>query len=282
MSNSRFGFRTRSGSIRSIIESESSGLLLLDLYPNATMAYSLRKLRTLYAGNAIRVRRSNDNTEQDIGFDANGDLDTAALTTFCSGTNGFVTIWYDQSTGSFDATQTTAINQPQIVSSGSVLTTNGKPTISVDGSNDSLGFSNVNFAASNYNSFVGKRAVSARHMFAFAGYQYFFGFVPDDKIYLQARTSGYNLSNAPDATTSQILLTGQVSSNVATMYKNGTLVASSFISFSLSSGINSIGNYANGFRFTYSEIQEAVYYNSDESGNRTGIENNIKTYFGIP
>jgi hypothetical protein len=43
--------------------------LLLDLYPNAAVAYSLRKLRTAYSGSAIRVRRSVDNTEQDFGFD---------------------------------------------------------------------------------------------------------------------------------------------------------------------------------------------------------------------
>jgi len=44
--------------------------LLLDLYPGATVAYSLRKLRTAYSGSAIRVRRSSDNTEQDFGFDS--------------------------------------------------------------------------------------------------------------------------------------------------------------------------------------------------------------------
>jgi len=259
--------------------------LLLDLYPNATRAYSLRKIRNLYGGSAIRVRRASDNAEQDIGFDINGDLDTAALTTFCSGTNGFVTTWFDQTLGGFDATNSTAISQPQIVSSGSVLTTNGKPTISFDGTNDFLGFSNVNFAASNYNSFVGKRAVSARRMFALGGNQYLFGFLVDDKIYLQARTAGYNVSNATDATTSQILLTGQVSSNVATIYKNGTLVASSFVSFSLNTVIDSIGVYNRGLQFTqysFCEFQEIVYYNSDESSNRTGIETNIKTYFGIP
>jgi hypothetical protein len=43
--------------------------LLLDLYPNASVAYSLRKLRNAYSGSAIRVRRSVDNTEQDFGFD---------------------------------------------------------------------------------------------------------------------------------------------------------------------------------------------------------------------
>jgi surface protein len=69
---------------------------LLDTYPNAAAAYSLRLLRSAYTGSAIRVRRSSDNTEQDIGFVSN-ELDTSALTTFCSGTNGFVKTWYDQS-----------------------------------------------------------------------------------------------------------------------------------------------------------------------------------------
>jgi len=34
-----------------------SGNLLLDDYPSAAAAYSLRKLRTAYSGSAIRVRR---------------------------------------------------------------------------------------------------------------------------------------------------------------------------------------------------------------------------------
>lgn len=254
--------------------------LLLDLYPNAAAAYSLRKLRNAYTGSAIRVRRSSDNSEQDIGFVA-GNLDTTSLTTFCGAGNGFVTIWYDQSTGSFDAKQTTAINQPQIVSSGSVLTTNGKPSVSFDGTNDFLGFSNLNFAASNYNSFVGKRGVSGRRMFAFAGNQYFFGFSTDDNLYLQARTTGYNVSSSSDGTTSQILLTGQTTSNTMTMYNNGTLVPSSFVSFGLQSGMDSIGKYGNNLGFTYCDLQEMVYYNSDQSANRTGIENYIKTYYGI-
>jgi hypothetical protein len=42
-------------------------------------AYSLRKLRNAYTGSAIRVRRSSDNAETDIGFTASGDLNTAAL-----------------------------------------------------------------------------------------------------------------------------------------------------------------------------------------------------------
>ena len=55
--------------------------LLLDDYPNAAVAYSLRKLRTAYTGNAIRVRRSSDNTEQNFGF-IGGELDTSSLLSF--------------------------------------------------------------------------------------------------------------------------------------------------------------------------------------------------------
>ncbi len=50
--------------------------------PAAQGAYSLRKLRCAYAGNAINVRRSCDNTTRDIGFNSNGDLDTLALKAF--------------------------------------------------------------------------------------------------------------------------------------------------------------------------------------------------------
>ena len=63
----------------------------------AASAYSLRKLNSDYTGAAIEVRRSSDNSTQNIGFTANGDLDTTALKTFVGSGNGFITIWYDQS-----------------------------------------------------------------------------------------------------------------------------------------------------------------------------------------
>ena len=60
--------------------------LLLNSYPNAKLAFSLRKLSTSYSGSAIRVRRSSDNTEQDIGF-VNNQLDTTSLQSFVGSTN---------------------------------------------------------------------------------------------------------------------------------------------------------------------------------------------------
>jgi len=53
-----------------------------DVFGGVTSYYSLRKFTEAETLNAIRVRRSSDNTEQDIGFDANGDLDSTALLAF--------------------------------------------------------------------------------------------------------------------------------------------------------------------------------------------------------
>ena len=106
--------------------SRAAASLLLDLYP-ATAAYSLRKLRTAYTGSAIRVRRSSDNAEQDIGF-SGGELDTASLLSFVGVGNGFVTTWYDQQ-GANNLTQGSSALQPQIVSSSSLITRGGKAAV---------------------------------------------------------------------------------------------------------------------------------------------------------
>lgn len=101
---------------------------VLDLLsvPSAA-AYSTRRLRTTYTGNAIRVRRSSDNAELDIGFDSNGNLNTSALLTHCGANNGFVVTWYDQSVSGFNQTQAVALNQPQIVSAGAILLQGTRP-----------------------------------------------------------------------------------------------------------------------------------------------------------
>jgi len=108
---------------------------LLDLFPNAAAAYSLRKLRAAYSGSAVRVRKevSSVSSETDIGFLGDGSLDTTTLLTFASDADGgdvFVVTWYDQSLSN-DATQSTAASQPKIVSSGAVITdgTSAKPAI---------------------------------------------------------------------------------------------------------------------------------------------------------
>lgn len=88
----------------------------MDFLPGAAVAYGFRRLRTGYTTNkAVRIRRSSDNTESDIGFDANGDFDTSAFNTFIGAGDGFVKTWYDQSGNGLNATQATNANQPKVV-----------------------------------------------------------------------------------------------------------------------------------------------------------------------
>jgi hypothetical protein len=91
--------------------------LLLDTYTNAKVAYSFRKLRNAYAGSAVRIRRSSDNAEADIGFSGT-DFDAAAAAAHIGGGTGFIVTWYDQSGNGYDLTQSTAGAQPTYVASG--------------------------------------------------------------------------------------------------------------------------------------------------------------------
>jgi hypothetical protein len=140
-----------------IISSSGAGVpLLLDTYSGATAAYSLRKLNRSYTGYAIRVRRSSDNTALDISFDGSGNLDTTSLTSFVGANDGFVSIWYDQSGNSKNATQTALTNQPQIIVSGTLQTLNSKPTLYFDGSSRFLdcGYLNGGTKPSDYSTFA--------------------------------------------------------------------------------------------------------------------------------
>lgn len=96
----------------------TSLIQLLDAVPNTSYAYSTVKLSSTYSGQCLRVRRSSDNTEQDIGF-VNNKLDTATIATFVGNGDGFVTTWYDQSGNGNNATQVTAAKQLYIMKAGS-------------------------------------------------------------------------------------------------------------------------------------------------------------------
>jgi hypothetical protein len=252
--------------------------LLLDLYPNAAAAYSLRKLRTAYSGAAIRVRRSSDNTEMDIGFTDNV-LDTAALLSFCGSESGFVSTWYNQATSN-NATQATAGNQPQLVLNGSLIMVNGKPALTFDSVNDSFNFSTIAIAASNYNTFVGKRDLSGRRLYSFGGNQYINGLWSDNIHYFQGKATSYLARTSADATTNQIMLTGLNSSGIMSIYKNGALSISNEVAYSLVMNTNSIGSYLSG-NLLFGHLQETVLWNIDQSTNRTAIETNINNHYAI-
>jgi hypothetical protein len=110
---------------------------LLDTYSGAAAAYSLRLLDSTYTGDAVEVY--NGSSYADIGFNVFGELDTVALAAHCGSNNGFVSKWYDQSSNSNDAAQTTTANMPKIYDgSTGVVTRGGKPSVLFTGSTQIL------------------------------------------------------------------------------------------------------------------------------------------------
>src|SRR6056300_1447885 len=115
---------------------------LLDTYSGAAAAYSLRLLDSTYTGALVEVY--NGSSYADIGANVFGELDTVALAAHCGSNDGFVSVWYDQSGNSNDATQTTAAAMPKIYDGTTgVVTENGKPIIRNNGSNDQFNMNAV-------------------------------------------------------------------------------------------------------------------------------------------
>jgi len=99
---------------------------LLEVFPNALVAYSLMSLRRLTT-NVVRVRRSSNNLQLD--FTAKQIIDGTLSNWVGVGNNGLVTTIYDQGPGNFNMTQTNQTRQGVLVSNGIVNLLNGKPVI---------------------------------------------------------------------------------------------------------------------------------------------------------
>lgn len=266
---------------------------LLDLYPNASAAYSLRKLRSAYTGSAIRVRRESDNTEQDIGFIDNV-LDTATLTSFCSGTNGFVKTWYDQSGNARNAEQTTAADQPKIATAGSVNIEGVKPALTFDNTDGLLLNVVQEINLSNFTIlWVAKRFSTNNNGMILTG--------SDGSQFMgnDINGGGNPYVNCQTGILINIANSNTSASNIETTYhlayanrRNSTESVGQFnnsnnnynnITSSATVNIRRISKYVGGSTtFDYvGNIQEIIIYASDKSSNRTEISSNINDFYSI-
>jgi hypothetical protein len=265
---------------------------LLDLYPNAIVAYSLRKLRNAYTGDAIRVRRSSDNTELNIGF-VNNELDTVSVSSFCSGTNGFVTTWYDQSGNGNNLTQANATNQALIVSSGSVKLRNSKPTMTTDGGDFYETIMGLYASTTNLSSYqvVTELSNNTNNDFVFGVTSNAYG-AGDNNIFLRKNGALFEAQVTNGITTASATLPRNTNQNILSMiYRGG-------INFTLwrnsTSSVNSVVaasvnptkelEVASGLNATLGgewDFQEKIDWKTDQTANASAIRTNIANYYGI-
>jgi len=276
---------------------------LLDTYGGAAAAYSVRRLSSSYTGSLIQVERASDNTTQDIGYDSNGDLDTAAIATFCSGTTCGVRVWYDQSGNGNDATQTTFANQPTIYTGGAVVTENAKPAVQFDGTDDGLNCSTDLRATTGASTVIMTRNVDMKsggdvqNVFVFHKVQRHVieksGSTNYDEISISTNETANEFIKFPstDLTGQHLFFStwdgttqnGTVDDVV--LYYDATVQSQTIGSGAFAttaSGTNSIGyRHDTNTQFCDGTIQEVIVYLTDESSNRSGIETNVNDYFGI-
>ena len=259
---------------------------LLDTYTGAAAAYSLRKLRTAYTGSAIRVRRSSDNGEQNIGFDSGGNLDTTSLLAFVGAGNGFVTTWYDQSGNGSNLIQATAAAQMRIVGDGVIDTLNGKPALTSNYNYAPKGWYKATYSSSISNPAtmfnIGSNSQSGGATFLWSGFNsemYLYSYWTDwfriggsAEFTLQGYLQNINTQRIINAIYNGASSKIRVNNGAYTTGNTGTATATGL---TLGSTYISLG-YAAAARY-----QEHIVFPTNQESNATNINANINSYYSI-
>ena len=250
----------------------------LDIVDNdPAAAFSLRQLSQLHTGSAIRVREDSGNTEADIGFDLNGNLDEAAIISHCGSANGYVTTWYDQSGNGNNATNTNASKQWAIYNGSSVYTVNGKPAMYSNGTNKyfthtlpaGTSWSTFDIFKGDNSSTIGMHTRSPYAPWMYLG---------DNTT----QTSVFNgFSNAELYQNTQ-----QMSISTRIQFRDdinngGQQVLVFFGDYNAPSTTWYLGtSYGNNYGLK-GWLQESIIYNTDESSKRSDYETSINNYYSI-
>lgn len=277
-------------------------LLLLDSFPNATAAYSLRKLDKDYTGNAITVRKVNGDTSN-IGFSQNY-LDTVSLKSFCGETSSdtcWVRTWFDQSGNTRNVRQTTNASQPQILRGGVIFYINGEPALRFDGVNDFLPgpTSNILTASNPALSVFSVAQKSARTetsnnaaaLLAFGDLTpqrlYLIRVVVNEliRIYIESNSQTRFPTSATNWSSSQFLYSHIDDGTNLNAYQNNTQV--------LTNETTTIGTFGADYGYNIGKtqddatghwigaLQELIFYLSSQSTDRITIQNNINRFYSI-
>lgn len=248
---------------------------LLDVYTNSSVAYSLRKLRTLYTGDCIEVY--NGTSYADIGFDSSNVLDLTALGNHCGSNDGFISKWYSQSSSSNTVFQTDTAKMPKIYdgTAQAVITKNGKPEMTSDNVTF-LQFTNVLFIANAHVFFVANRddvaSALARSQYTGTGQnQADYGTQSGNSGSARVGT-GLHIDGVSNSSTRK--------DHFATAMGTNQRLVSSIQDYSAANGQTMTIGTSQLYWNMYN-TQEIIIFDDDMSSNRADIENRINAFYNI-
>lgn len=279
------------------------GGLLLDDYSGAAVAGSFRKMRTAYSGSAVRIRRSSDNTELDVGFSGN-DFDTAAAASHIGGGSGFIVTLYDQSGNGYNLTQSNTAFQPLYTASGinskpSMIFTGSTNTRMLSTSTDAVALDGANLAAFMVATYETTAAATYARLLSISGTTRANDFDNANSVTM-ARKNSTNViasimndgsvvagvGNISVSTATAYRFAWTVESTAAKAYLNGSSVDSDTLGGAQDFG-NTLATIAIGGKakaaqdYWAGNISEVVIYNSAQDANVSGINSNVGTAWGF-
>jgi hypothetical protein len=251
-----------------VITPEFKNKLLLDTYSGAAAAYSLRNLTILSNAPVVRVRRSSDNAEDD--FFASEITQGGRLTTFTGAGNGFVRTLYDQSGNGNHASQPTTAAQPQIVSSGTLITSSGSPAISFSG-NEVQNLPIVSISNKTLTYFIAKDTADTGYQILDGNGYSAFSWAVDSSSSNTALNSGFSSSSLYVNSSLQSPVTR------ADLYSafNGRKLETTLTTTNASWATTRLLNNCN------CKLMEFIVYFSSQTANRAAIESNINAHYAI-
>lgn len=301
------------------VSTTTGGTSIAELYDDVSAMYTLRRpdMRILWTNAVIKLRRSSDNATAFVFFDGDevGDTITTSslistssnttpgattLGTWIGSDNGFVEQWFgitadNTINGGKRPLQLTNSQQPQFISSGAILTKNGKPTIDflttttgilsdtipnkdLDSSNNwSIVTVTYNDSAGDVGSFFGTDDVDTKNLRLYSSRSTSLRIAQ----YVNGSSTVYTTDLlAQQDNADQKLLTTTLNSGTMKSYYNGTLqdtvvTTGDYVNGSLEIGRRFSTNCLDG------GIQEIIIFPSDKTSDLSDVHSDVNSYYSI-
>ena len=287
---------------------------LLDHFPTSIHgAYSLRRFNK-YTGACCRVRRPDDDNEADVNFNDLGEISLDSLVDNHSGgssatilgdflyasgysnpdampaaNNAYIVSWKDQSGGGRDVTQATEGDQPTLAVSGVLQTENGR--VAIDFDSDVLQHSDASSYAqpNTYLAVIQSDATTGTTWFldgdGSGGGSVDRNVIGHSINYKRMWADDYtNLSGSATDTDQNLWFAVFNGASTLLHINGGSDVASGDPGDYAMSGLRIGAHYAfpsTNYADWDGRIQEIIYYITDQSGTRAGMEWDVNRYYSI-